>query len=362
MQFSDGSVAAKVGALEHVSAAPPSADKSERFYIPACTSATIAAAGMFAHAALVFRETPQFAPTAVRLRQRAAMAWKNFQQAPSRQTDCDDGSVKAGDSDVPVEGQIALAVEAAVYLFALTGDEAYNIYVASHFREARPYRDLGWSRYNPDEGDALLYYTTTAGANPATREAILKDWRDRVSADNRIYGFHGGDDLYRAFIHDEQYHWGSSNVRANYGNSNLDVLRYGEGIANHSDYATRAIELLHYFHGVNPFGVVYLSNMYGQGASNSVNQLSHAWFEPDTKWHDARASACGPAPGYVPGGPNSSAIQSGVPATLTPPSGQPAQKSWRDYNAKWPQNSWVVNEPAIYYQSAYVKLLSAFVR
>src|SRR5208282_3751653 len=44
MQFDDGSVALKLGETVAVPASPPSSDSQPRFYVPACTSATIAAA------------------------------------------------------------------------------------------------------------------------------------------------------------------------------------------------------------------------------------------------------------------------------------------------------------------------------
>jgi hypothetical protein len=162
-------------------------------------------------------------------------------------------------------------------------------------------------------------------------------------------------------MHAEQYHWGSNNPRANYGNSNLDVVTYGLGGDKGADYRLRALEILHYFHGVNPFGMTYLTNMYSLGATRSANQIFHTWFQNKTRWSDALDSECGPPPGYVPGGPNASAQKDGVPAALSPPSGQPPQKSYRDWNVGWPESSWAITEPAIYYQGAYVKLLSAFV-
>ena len=120
--------------------------------------------------------------------------------------------------------------------------------------------------------------------------------------------------------------------------------------------------MLHYFHGVNPLGMTYLTNMYSLGATRSANEIYHTWFQPKTKWSDAVTSECGPPPGYVPGGPNKNAAQDGVPATLIPPTGQPPQKSYKDWNVIWPDASFAITEPAIYFQSAYVKLLSAFVQ
>ena len=66
--------------------------------------------------------------------------------------------------------------------------------------------------------------------------------------------------------------------------------------------ANTAADYLHYLHGVNPLGKVYLSNMYSLGAENSVNQLWHTWFFDGIKWDDAKNSLYGPAPGYVVGG------------------------------------------------------------
>jgi hypothetical protein len=129
-----------------------------------------------------------------------------------------------------------------------------------------------------------------------------------------------------------------------------------------ADLKARALGILNYLHGVNPFGKVYLSNMAALGATVSVDQIWHSWYAAGTKWADARTSSCGPAPGYLPGGPNANAARDGAPATFVPPVGQPRQKSWRDTNAPWPESSWIITEPAIYYQAAYVKLLSEFVR
>ena len=101
--------------------------------------------------------------------------------------------------------------------------------------------------------------------------------------------------------------------------------------------------------------------MYSYGATRSANEIYHTWYAHGTRWSDALTSECGPAPGYVPGGPNAGAGLD-VPHTLVPPVGQPPQKSYRDWNVGWPESSWVVAEPAIYYQAGYVKLLSKFVQ
>jgi hypothetical protein len=48
--------------------------------------------------------------------------------------------------------------------------------------------------------------------------------------------------------------------------------------------------------------------------------------------------------------------------SISPPKGQPPQKSYKDFNSNWPLNSWSVTEPSDGYQIAYIRLLSKFVR
>jgi hypothetical protein len=359
MQFSNGSVALKLGVLGFPAASPPSSDTSPRFYVPACTSSTIAAAGMFAHASQVFAGIPALAGYAADLKTRAINAWNSYQGTPAKQTSCDDGTVKAGDADVSVDGQNAQAVVAAVYLYAITGEAAYHDYVKANYNRPymQPFNDIGWSRYGPEQGGALLFYSTLPGADATVRDAIRQAKLNDVNNSTSIYGFSNAD-LYRAFLDDPQYHWGSNQPRANYGSTNVEALAYGLTGGKDTALRNRAVEVLHYFHGVNPFGTVYLTNMSAYGATYSMNAIFHTWFNSASpQWGDVRTSTYGPPPGYVPGGPNKD-----TSVTLSPPAGQPPQKSYRDWNGTGSdaQASWEITEPAIYYQAAYVKLIAAF--
>lgn len=81
----------------------------------------------------------------------------------------------------------------------------------------------------------------------------------------------------------------------------------------------------------------------------------------------------GPPPGYLVGGPNPSYDWAGccpsgcgtgecTAESVSPPKGQPDQKSYKDFNAGWPLGSWSVTEPSDGYQVKYIRLLSKFVR
>src|SRR5882672_1368044 len=111
MQFPDGSFALKVGELDYVAASPPSSDHSERYYVPSCTSATIAGAGMLAHAAYVFGSFPALQGEANDLRARSLLAWEQYRSIQPKQTACDSGVVHAGLADLSIEDQDGLAVE-----------------------------------------------------------------------------------------------------------------------------------------------------------------------------------------------------------------------------------------------------------
>lgn len=359
MQYPDGSAALKVGDIVYVPAAPPSSDHSQRYYVPSCTSATIASAGMFAHAAYVFGGFAPLARESADLKARAMAAWSNY-HGIAAQTGCDGGVVHSANADWTEDEQKAAAVVAAIYLFAVTENSVYDDYIKLHYKELKPYHDEGWSRYKSEQGEALLFYTTLKRSDAALRSAILADKSRDAKSGSHVYGFAANDDLYRAFLHEPQYHWGSNNPRAQYGNSNMDVIAYGLDKSSNETYEARALGILHYFHGVNPFAMVYLSNMYRYGATQSANEIYHTWFWRGTKWSNALTSACGPAPGYITGGPNANAVRDGVPASLAPPAAQPPQKAYKDWNAPWPDSSWAITEPAIYYQAAYVKLLSKF--
>lgn len=361
MQNPDGSAALKVGSLTQDGTAPPSADKSKRYYIARCSSATLSVAGLFAHAALAYRDYPALAQRGTLLEIRARKAWDYFREHPGYETDCDTKVIRAGDADRTEQDQRNLAATAAIYLFALTGEQGYHDWFLGNAGDMQPFRDLGFTRYNAHEGEALLFYAGLPNADPKMRQRILDAKSALVKAGNGVYGLRDEDDLYRSFMHDEQYHWGSNMPRANYGSSNVAAVRGGFAKRDAASVAARALGTLHYFHGVNPFGMVYLTNMARYGATRSVNAIFHSWFRVDSKkWSTAGESQCGPAPGYVPGGPNRSAASEGVPATVQPPVNQPLQKSFKDWN-DYREGAWTISEPAIYYQAAYIRLLAAFV-
>jgi hypothetical protein len=128
---------------------------------------------------------------------------------------------------------------------------------------------------------------------------------------------------------------------------------------NSNNYKNAGAVFLHYLHGVNPTGYCFLSNMGEHGAEFSIPSLYHGWFNDGTIWDDLNTGGVGPAPGYLPGGPNPNFHPDGsCNCVISPPENQPVQKSFKAWNTGWPQNSWELSEVAIYTQAAYLRLLA----
>lgn len=357
----DGSVHQKAGSRNYSEnvASPPSANSDTRYYGPTCTSASVVVANVMAHASVVLRQFEGWEGYANDLAQKAMQCFdyaRPFFESGAWETDCDDGSIVAGDADMDAWRQINVLLEAAVYLYELTGDTEYGNFVGEYYLSHSIFQNNYFDHYNINSLDALLRYTTLWGAEPAMvadLTSIINEW----STNNyeSLLGFNELD-LYRAFQPPYSFHWGSNDARAKLGNFNLLFAQYNI-LSDADNYEYKAMEQLHYFHGVNPLGMVQLSNMYDYGAERSVNEIYHTWFYDGTDFDHALNSAFGPAPGYLTGGPNVYYSYS----ELSPPHGQPEQKSYLDFNTGWPESSWEITEPAIYYQAAYLRLLSHFV-
>jgi len=365
-----GGALLKVGSIDHDDPLPEESTAPRYYYPEPCSSSTITVASVFAHSALVLG---QFAPLkgyADELRQRALSAWEWYRTKPKSDS-CDDGTIKSGDADRSLEEQEGIAVVAAVYLYALTGEQRFQDHLRENYEKTRPFSEDRWSAYDADQGDALLFYTTLPSADPELKKKILERKKAEGSS-VEIYGFRPELDLYRAYMREDSYHWGSNQPRANFGNTNYDLLQYGLVAAEQKPAVLeRVAGILNSFHGVNPLRTVYLSNMSAYGAENSASEIFHSWFrDKNRRFDSARESELGPAPGYVPGGPNKAYCKDLNPSehrcAASTLKKQPPQKAYLDFNTGWePQSehdkSWEITEPAIYYQSAYIKLLSKFV-
>ncbi|MBK8340134.1 MAG: glycoside hydrolase family 9 protein [Flavobacteriales bacterium] len=238
-----------------------------------------------------------------------------------------------------------------------------------------------WSYAYPFEGGrsghaALL--RQLPGTHPAVLAAIQDAYAFSMSATNadNLPAYIDATDAYGAYLATNNYTWGSNTTKGHQGSMFTTMNTHGLDGANAANYEKAAGGFVHYFHGVNPNNTAYLTNMGAFGAEHSVNSIYHGWFtDGSALWDEAGVSTYGPAPGFVPGGPNPTydwdtccpnncgSVQNNalcIAESIEPPKNQPAQKSWKDFNTNWPINSWTVTEIGIYTQAAYVRMLSRF--
>ncbi len=355
MQLADGSVIMKISVDLYQQASPPSTDAAARYYSPTASSATRTACSIYAHAAIVYQSIGMTAYANL-LKSKAELAWTWLQNNPATST-YDNAGFGSANPEVSAYEQEATLFTAAVYLFELTGEATYQTYVDAHYTDIHA---LQWNFWYPFETvfqDALLYYAASANATNAVKNAILNSFKSSVKTNNveLFPAYQAFSSPYRAYLKESAYVWGSNRVKANSALLYYNVITHKADPAMDVTYEKAAENYVHYLHGVNPQNLVYLSNMNNHGASKSCQEIYHVWFA------DGSPLDANPAPGFVPGGPNPN-FDPTTDVTISPPEGQPAEKSYKDWNTSYPENSWEITEPANGYQASYVKMLSKFVQ
>jgi len=363
----DGSVHIKQGSTSFGAnnSHPPSANVDPRYYGNTCTSSSLSVAAIFSHSAKVFAAEGETA-YAQTLEDRAILCFnyaKAYIDSNTLETDCDDVTIKASDSDKSIDEQMEWAIRASVYLFELTGDVLYRDFFDQYYDTTEPIVSFYFSPYLVDLHTALFLYTTLPNADATVRADILSKAQtflsDNIAYSNPSFFKFTDNELYRTNVPSSMYHWGSNSPIANVSNLCMLFKQYNIDANSNAILQRKANETVHYFHGLNPNGLVYLTNMYAYGGDRCVDEMYHTWFADGSVYDNAKTSQFGPAPGYLVGGANVSYQPD--PSTnivLSPPMNQPEQKSYADFNDDFPINSWSISEPAIYYQAAYIRMMS----
>ena len=380
LQGSDGSVLSIVG---EPAASPLSTATGQSLYGPASTSATLTAAAAFAAGARILRlpgiAALNTAADGYLARAKNAWTWAGANPAVIfKNNDSATGSsgVGSGQQETDDYGRLVDKLDAAGQLFAATGDATYAAFFDANYAQLHL---ISYGNYvapwDMQGQDAALDYADATGATAATVKAIRAAYLAGAESSGNLGAIIGNQDPYLAYM--PQYTWGSNSVKANVGDFLADVVVHKLDASN-ADIMRAASRFVHYLHGTNPLSLVYLTNMGASGAENSATQIFHTWFsDGSAKWDQVGVSTYGPPPGFLAGGPNPSydwdgCCPSGCGSTgnnaictaesISPPKGQPAQKSYKDFNTGWPLDSWSVTEPSDGYQVAYIRLLSKFVR
>jgi len=377
MQESDGGCLSIVS-LSHKS--PPSSATGQSLYGPATTSASLNCAAAFAIASKVYRSIgmEDYADTLV-VRAEKAWIWANANpEILFNNNDAANNSlgVGAGNQEEDTYNRLISKIEAACFLFEQTNNTVYRSFFDSNYLTAHLFAYNFAYPFEVVNQEALLYYTQIPNATASIVSNIKSKYKSAMlTGSDNFPAINNQTDPYGAHL--GSYTWGSNGVKCGQGCMYYDLLIYDIDSAGIVNIDNAAQSYIHYIHGVNPLNLVYVSNMYNYGAENCVNEFYHTWFtNGSAKWDRVGKSTYGPPPGFMPGGANPSynwasccpdgCGSSGsnsicVSESISPPTGQPKQKSYKDFNTSWPLNSWEVTENSCGYQVNYIRLLSKFV-
>lgn len=378
MQESDGGAYCVLGVQNYAGASPPSADAAIRYYGPKTTSASLTLAATFAFAAKQFKKIDNSTAQtyANLLRSKAIQAWSWADNNPSITYYNSSNNLASGEQEMDNYDRSMRKLCAAIYLYGLTDSTVFKTYVENNFRSSHL---MQWNFVYPYENAtqlSLLHYSHLKGISTSVGSDIKSAYT--YAMENYTHNFPAltnDSDAYKAHIESQNIGWGSNQTKCNHANLYQAYHHFNLNAANNATAESAMQQYLHYMHGVNPNALVYLTNMKSLGADRSINTIYHGWFiDGSTAWDDVRTSTYGPAPGFIPGGPNpgwslngccpsgcGSSQANSLCVTLSPPSNQPALKSFKDWNTSWPQDSWSVTENAIYYQAAYLFLFSSMI-
>jgi len=367
MQAASGnnSVLSKVAVTGTQATSPPSADTNPRYWGTSSTASTACSAGVFALGAIAFSMAGQTA-YATTLENAAVAAW-TWAQANNAI-----GYDNTGFTNVNPEpgtyGRALCQLQAAAFLYGRTAGGAYKTYFEANYTTLTAVNSTYWYGFAPDSygQQAVLYYSTLAGVTAGVKTTIQNSKTSGIGGSEFYGAVTAQTDAYRAYMKDSDYGasgnnagFGNNRVKASIGNLFLEQVRYNLDGANATNYKNAAAGYLYYIFGVNPNGIVYVTNMYAYGCKRCANEMAHAWFDNGTIWDNALTSTNGPPPGFMTGGANAGYTGTGLP--VPPGGGQPPLKAYADFNTGSPQNAWEFTEPSISYQASLIHLLAHFV-
>ena len=362
MQLNDGSVLSKVSVTAHQGASPVSQDMANRYYAPATLSATRSFASVVAHAYRVFSQFTSLSDYANTLLASAEKAWQYIQVNPGYSNYNNDGFDSANPERSEYD-QKAQELTAAYFLFEATGEVSYLTLFEANINHFHPLEWNYWFSFEYEYGRVLVDYCKNSNADPDLVSTIISSFTSSMQGIEFMPAVTNSTDAYRAYMKDQDYVWGSNKAKSSIGCLFQDFASVSNDPSHQASAQKAAEDYLHFFHGVNAIGLVMLTNMDEYGAENYCREMYHIWFHNGTDYDNADTSPKGPPAGYLTGGINQAflpdASYSGP--VLAPPLNQPVQKAYKDWNTSWPENSWEITEPAIYYQAAYIHLLSYFV-
>jgi hypothetical protein len=292
------------------------------------TNATAWAAGVFAHAYIVYRDIPFYRDFANKCLETAKRAWLYLENNPNEHT-----WVSGAGRSYFYEAADTAKVKflAAASLFRATGEERFNRYVINNFRSHNYSREFNAYHVASigDLGTGFIYYAMSS--NPDV--SVMRFFEDRLRGFESLILSIYNSNAWTVALVDWAYFWGSSKPIVR-----IPVELYiSNKLLNRS--TEKSVELIrnsvHYILGINPLSFSFIS---GHG-ENSVKNIFSGIFSYD--------GIDVIPPGYLAGGANQ--YEAGFMSNYI-------SKCYIDIDREW-----TTNEHAIYWNAAMVLSLAALI-
>lgn len=198
------------------------------------------------------------------LAERAIKAWDWAAANPAvifKNNDAGSGTsgLGAGQQETDDYGRLMAKVEAACFLFEITGETKYKDFIDSNYASVHLMTWNWASMYEVSNQEAILYYASLPGATPAIASQIKTAYKNALNTADHFLAHSGKTDPYLAHIN--QYGWGSNSLKALQGLIFTDLILYNVDTSKNDEAQEAAETFIHYIHGVNPLNLVYLSNV-----------------------------------------------------------------------------------------------------
>jgi len=292
------------------------------------TVATAWAAGVFAHAYLIYKDIPLYRNFASQCLAAANRAWNYLERNPNEHTWVH-GAGRSYYYDASDSAKIKFLAAAALY--RATGENKFNKYVTDNYRSFNYQREFDAYHVATigDLGTGFIHYAMASNPDAAVMRFFAERFRNFESLIHRTYD----SSAWPAAIVDWAYFWGSSKpiVRIPF------ELYICNKLLNRD--TSKSIELLresvHYILGINPLSYSFISG-YGE---NCVKNIFSGIFSYD-RIDDIPS-------GFMAGGANQ--YESGFMSNYI-------AKCYVDSDREW-----TTNEHAIYWNAAMVLCLASVI-
>lgn len=320
LQRKDGQVYHKASCRHFCGFIMPDAEREDIVVSPVSSTATADFAAVAAMAARFFQKgAPEYA---ARLEQASRQAYEALRSMPFESYRNPPEITTGGYGDSHDEDE---RYWAAAELYKAFGDPGYREDFETLAQQI--YHGYGWGMMGSYGNRA--YLTSPYPTDPALRERIASSM---VSLAQEILQTAEADG-YGVSLLPGRYHWGSNMSVSNNGIHLLDAYR----LTGRREFLTAAGDQLHYLLGRNPMGLCYLTGC----GSDAVRHPHH---RPSGFLGKAM-------PGMLAGGPCGHRADPTAKGVL--PENVPPAKAFLDMSG-----SYSTNEVAIYWNSAFILLLS----